>query len=46
MLTIIVSLFSSAGQAFQTRAALQAEILAFRHELWVLQRSSRATDCA
>jgi hypothetical protein len=41
MLTIILSLFSSARQAFQTRAALQAEILALRHQLLVLQRSSR-----
>src|SRR5207302_7758268 len=42
MLTIILSLFSSARQAFQTRAALQAEILALRHQLLVLQRSSRS----
>jgi hypothetical protein len=41
MLTIILSLVSSARQAFQTRAALQAEILALRHQLLVLQRSSR-----
>src|SRR5436309_12182629 len=41
MLTIILSLFSSARQGFQTRAALQAEILALRHQLLVLQRSSR-----
>src|ERR1700674_2809873 len=41
MLTIILSLFSSARQVFQTRAALQAEILALRHQLLVLQRSSR-----
>src|SRR2546428_7753004 len=41
MVTIILSLFSSARQAFQTRAALQAEILALRHQLLVLQRSSR-----
>ena len=41
MLTIILSLFSSARRAFQTRAALQAEILALRHQLLVLQRSSR-----
>src|SRR5205085_2899477 len=42
MLTIIFSLFSSARHAFQTRAALQAEILALRHQLLVLQRSSRS----
>src|SRR5271165_4677250 len=41
MLKIILSLFSSARQTFQTRAALQAEILALRHQLLVLQRSSR-----
>jgi putative transposase len=41
MLTIILSLVSSARQAFQARAALQAEILALRHQLLVLQRSSR-----
>src|SRR5882672_6277960 len=41
MLTIIRSLFSSARQVFQTRAALQAEILALRHQLLVLQRSCR-----
>jgi len=41
MVTIILSLFSSARQAFQTRAALQAEILALRHQLLMLQRSSR-----
>jgi putative transposase len=41
MLTIILSLFSSARQAFQTRVALQAEILALRHQLLVLQRSTR-----
>src|SRR5260370_4437680 len=41
MITIILSLFSSARQAFHTRAVLQAEILALRHQLLVLQRSSR-----
>src|SRR5437588_4865455 len=41
MLTIILSLFSSTRQAFQTRAALQTEILALRHQLLVLQRTSR-----
>jgi hypothetical protein len=38
---LILSLFSSARQAFQTRAALQAEILAPRHQLLLLQSSSR-----
>src|SRR5215470_12567238 len=41
MLTIILLLFSSARQAFQTRAALQAEIVGLRHQLLVLQRSRR-----
>jgi putative transposase len=41
MLTILLSLFSSARQVFQTRAALQAEILALRHQLLVLQRTIR-----
>jgi putative transposase len=38
---IILSLFSSARHAFQTRAALEAEILTLRHQLLVLQRSRR-----
>lgn len=41
MLTIILSLFSSMWQGFRTRADLHAEILALRHQLLVLQRSSR-----
>ncbi len=41
MFTIIFSLFSSIRQACRTRAALQTEILALRHQLLVLQRSSR-----
>lgn len=41
MLTIILSVFSSARQVFQTRAALQAEILALRLQLLVLHCSSR-----
>src|ERR1017187_4886555 len=41
MFTIICSLFSSIRQGFRTRAALHAEILALRHQLLVLQRSSR-----
>jgi transposase InsO family protein len=41
MFTIIFSLFSSIRQAFRTRAALHAEILALRHQLLVLQRSGR-----
>ena len=42
MFTIILSLFSSIRQGFRTRAALQAEILALRHQLLVLQRSTRS----
>jgi hypothetical protein len=41
MLPIILSLFSSIRQSFRTRAALQAEILALRHQLLVLRRSKR-----
>src|ERR1700692_2442812 len=41
MLTIILSVLSSIRKGFRTRAALQAEILALRHQLLVLQRSSR-----
>jgi len=41
MLTIILSLFSSARRVFQTRAALQVEILALRHQLLVLQHPRR-----
>src|ERR1039457_7607743 len=41
MFTIICSLFSSIRQGFRTRAVLHAEILALRHQLLVLQRSSR-----
>jgi putative transposase len=42
MLTIIFVLFSSIRQGFRTRAELQAEILALRHQLLVLQRLSRS----
>lgn len=41
MFTTIFLLFSSVRQGFRTRAALQAEILALRHQLLVLHRSSR-----
>src|SRR6266853_126196 len=40
MFTLFVSLLFSAPAYFRTRAALQAEILALRHQLLVLQRSS------
>jgi putative transposase len=42
MFAIVVSLFSSLRQGFNTRAALHAEILALRHQLLVLQRSNRS----
>src|SRR5712692_11113230 len=51
MFTLFVSLLFSVPACFRTRAALQAEILALRHQLFVLQRSNsghrvrlRATD--
>ncbi len=42
MLAIAFSLFSSIRHGFQTRAALQAEIRALRHQLLVIQRSTRS----
>jgi hypothetical protein len=41
MFTLFVSLFFSVPTFFRPRLALQAEILALRHQLLVLQRSSR-----
>ena len=41
MFAIIFSLFASAWQSVRCRAALQAEILALRHQLLVLQRANR-----
>src|ERR1035437_10093050 len=41
MSTVIFSFFSSIRQGFRTRASLHAEILALRHQILVLQRSSR-----
>src|ERR1700691_4718585 len=41
MFAIIFSLFSSIRQAFRSRAALHAEILALRHQLLVLKRTNR-----
>src|SRR3977135_4648177 len=41
MFTLLVSLLFAVPACFRTRAALQAEILALRHQLLVLQRSSR-----
>src|SRR5215471_21014503 len=39
--SFLVSAFATVGSAFRTRAALQIEILALRHQLTVLQRSQR-----
>src|SRR5450432_60913 len=41
MFTVFVSLLFTVPACFQTRAVLQAEILALRHQLLVLQRSNR-----
>jgi len=41
-LTVVISaLFASSLSVFRTRAALQLEILALRHQLGVLQRSGK-----
>src|SRR5712691_8381820 len=42
MVTLYVSLLFSMPACFRTRAALQAEILALRHQLLVLQRSNKS----
>jgi len=39
--SFLLSAFATVGSAFRTRAALQIEILALRHQLTVLQRSQR-----
>jgi hypothetical protein len=41
MFTLFVSLLFSVPACFRTRAALQTEILALRHQLLILQRSGR-----
>jgi hypothetical protein len=41
MFTVVVSLFSSIWQGIRGRLALQAENLALRHQLLVLQRAGR-----
>ena len=46
MFAIILSLLCSIRQGFRTRAAIQAEIFALRHQLLVLQRSTRAHKCS
>ena len=40
MFTIVFSLFYSIRQGLRSRAVLQAEVLALRHQLLVLQRAS------
>lgn len=42
MFAIILSLLCSIWEGFRTRAAMQAGIFALRHQLLVLQRSTRA----
>jgi putative transposase len=41
MLTVISALLTTLSSMWRTRAALQVEILALRHQIGVLQRSSR-----
>jgi hypothetical protein len=41
MIPVVFSLLSSLRSSFRKHAALQAEILALRHQLLVLQRSNR-----
>jgi len=41
MFAIIFSLFSSVRQGLRSRTVLQAEILALRHQLLILQRANR-----
>jgi putative transposase len=41
MFTVISALLTSLSSMWRTRASLQVEILALRHQIGVLQRSSR-----
>ena len=41
MSSVVVALLHTLRTSFRTRAALEAEILALRHQLQVLQRSRR-----
>jgi hypothetical protein len=41
MFTVISALLTSLSLTWRTRAALQVEILAIRHQIGLLQRSSR-----
>jgi putative transposase len=40
MSSLFVALFAMVGSRFRTRAALQAQILALRHQLTVLQKNA------
>src|ERR1700721_4794369 len=40
MSSVVVAFFSLVASSFRTRAALQAEILALRHQLTVLQKNA------
>ena len=40
---VLTAVFASLGASFRTRAALQLEILALRHQIGVLQRSVKRT---
>jgi hypothetical protein len=44
MSSLFVALCSLVASSFQTRAALQAEILALRHQLTVLQKNAPVCD--
>ena len=41
MFSLLVSAFTALCSSFRTRAALQLEILALRHQINVLRRSQR-----
>ena len=44
MLSVLLSLLAAAPRTMRTRAALQLEILALRHQLNVLERSVLAVS--
>jgi hypothetical protein len=46
MSSLFVALFALVASSFRTRAALQAEILALRHQLAVCQKRTRRVACA
>ena len=41
MMPVLFSLLLSLGSSFRARVSLQAEVLALRHQLLILQRSNR-----